>query len=159
MGEQGGAIPSLPTSKLNPLIIMPVELTFQPIPLELLVVITPDDSYNSGKLSAGRARLMSRPSNTGGKPGALAHVPPKPESKHGFSITIVHLGKKGYSMQLWVDSYVSRKKWLEQIDKQQTILRERSCIFVSETITEGFFSGLRKINCISPYGMSVFRWA
>jgi len=56
-------------------------------------------------------------------------------------------------MQLWVDSYVSRKKWLEQIDKQQTILRERSCIFVTESITEGFFSGLRKVNCISPYGM------
>ena len=96
---------------------------------------------------------MSRPSAQGGKSGALAHVPPKPESKHGFSITIVHLGKKGYSMQLWVDSYVSRKKWLEQIDKQQTILRERSCIFVTESITEGFFSGLRKVNCISPYGM------
>lgn len=55
-------------------------------------------------------------------------------------------------MQLWVDTYVSRKKWLEQIDKQQTILRERSCVFVTESISEGFFHGLRKINCISPYG-------
>jgi hypothetical protein len=131
-----------------------VALTIQPIPLELLVVITPDDSYNSGKLSAGRARLMSRPSAPSGKAGSLAHVPPKPESKHGFSITIMHLGKKGYSMQLWVDSYVARKKWLEHIDKQQTILRDRSCIFVTESITEGFFSGLRKINCVSPYGKS-----
>jgi hypothetical protein len=95
---------------------------------------------------------MSRPNNAGGKAGALAHVPPKPESKHGFSITIVHLGKKGFSMQLWVDTYVSRKKWLEQIDKQQTILRERSCVFVTESITEGYFHGLRKINCTSPYG-------
>jgi hypothetical protein len=55
-------------------------------------------------------------------------------------------------MQLWVDTYMGRKKWLENIDKQQTILRERSCVFVTESITEGYFSGLRKINCLSPYG-------
>jgi hypothetical protein len=124
----------------------------QPIPLELLVFNTPDETYNA-KLSGGGGRtkqLMSRPSAN--KSSTAAHVPPKPESKHGFSITIVHLGKKGYSMQLWVDTYVSRKKWLEAIDKQQTILRERSCVFVADTITEGYFHGLRRISCVSPYG-------
>lgn len=126
----------------------------QPIPLELLVIVTPDDHYNSTKLSSGRGRLITRPT-AGNKVGSGTHVPPKPESKHGFSITVNHLGKKGYSMQLWVDTYVSRKKWLESIDKQQGILRERSCVFVTESITEGYFSGLRKINCISPYGMSL----
>ncbi len=100
---------------------------------------------------------MTRPSAT---KGSGAHVPPKPESKHGFLITIVHLGKKGYSMQLWVDTYVSRKKWLESIDKQQIILRDRSCVFVTETVTEGYFSGLRKVNCSSPYGESgAVEWA
>lgn len=93
---------------------------------------------------------MSRP--TTNKVQSASHIPPKPESKHGFSMTIVHLGKKGYSMQLWVETYVSRKKWLEAIDKQQAILRDRSCVFVPETITEGYFMGMRKINCISPYG-------
>ncbi len=113
------------------------------------MIITPDDQYNSSKLSAGRNRLITRPTAT---KGGGTHVPPKPESKHGFSITILHLGKKGYSMQLWVDTYVSRKKWLESIDKQQIILRDRSCIFVPETITERYFAGLRKITCLSPYG-------
>ncbi|WWD19484.1 hypothetical protein CI109_103944 [Kwoniella shandongensis] len=122
----------------------------RPIPLELLLLVAPDDSYNSGKLSAGRGKLIPRQSNSG-KSSSAVHVPPKPESKHGFSLTVIHLGKKGYSMQLWVDTYVGRKKWLESIDKQQTILRERSCVFVSETITEGTFGGLRKVNCISPY--------
>ncbi|ORX40726.1 CNH domain-domain-containing protein [Kockovaella imperatae] len=123
----------------------------RPIPLELLVVVTPDDQYNSTKLS-GKSKLITR-SGTGGlsKTGSGSHVPPKPESKHGFSITIIHLGRKGYSLQLWVDTYVGRKKWLEAIDKQQTILRDRSCVFISETITDGHFIGLRKINCISPY--------
>ncbi|WVR07809.1 hypothetical protein IAU60_004852 [Kwoniella sp. DSM 27419] len=123
----------------------------RPIPLELLVLVTPDDNYNSGRLSATRNKLVTRQS--GGKSSTAVNVPPKPESKHGFSMTVIHLGKKGYSMQLWVDTYVSRKKWLENIDKQQTILRERSCVFVSETITEGTFGGLRKVNCISPYDM------
>ncbi|KAK4689351.1 RHO1 GDP-GTP exchange protein 1/2, partial [Tremellales sp. Uapishka_1] len=121
----------------------------RPIPLELLTLIMPEDHYNSAKLSATRNKLMSRPS--GSRTAALSHVPPKPESKHGFLMTIVHLGRKGYSMQLWVDTYVSRKKWSEHIDKQQQILRDRSCVFVSETITEGYFGGLRKVNCISPY--------
>ncbi|WWC71864.1 uncharacterized protein I206_105823 [Kwoniella pini CBS 10737] len=135
----------------------------RPIPLELLVLVTPDDSYNSSKLSASRAatKLMPRQSTTSSITGnskvtSLTN-PPKPESKHGFSLTVIHLGKKGYSMQLWVDTYMSRKKWLESIDKQQTILRERSCVFVSETITEGGSSftggGLRKVNCVSPYDM------
>ncbi|WWC91564.1 uncharacterized protein L201_006510 [Kwoniella dendrophila CBS 6074] len=135
----------------------------RPIPLELLVLVTPDDSYNSSKLSASRAanKLMPRQSNsTSGTTGTAKTSltnPPKPESKHGFSLTVIHLGKKGYSMQLWVDTYMSRKKWLESIDKQQTILRERSCVFVSETITEGGTTftgnGLRKVNCVSPYDM------
>lgn len=99
---------------------------------------------------------MSRPSGTG-KTGSGSHVPPKPESKHGYSITIIHLGKKGYSLQLWVDTYVGRKKWLETIDKQQSALRDKSCVFVSETITDGFFGGLRKINCLSPYGEAIPR--
>ena len=55
-------------------------------------------------------------------------------------------------MQLWVDTYVGRKKWLEAIDKQQGLLRDKSCVFMTESITEGFFHGLRRINCISPYG-------
>lgn len=55
-------------------------------------------------------------------------------------------------MQLWVDTFVSRKKWLEAIDKQQTVLRERSLVFAPETITEGWFVGLRRIHCVSPYG-------
>ncbi|WVW85998.1 hypothetical protein I302_108036 [Kwoniella bestiolae CBS 10118] len=135
----------------------------RPIPLELLVLVTPDDSYNSSKLSASRAanKLMPRQSNTSSNSTsnskAVLANPPKPESKHGFSLTVIHLGKKGYSMQLWVDTYMSRKKWLESIDKQQATLRERSCVFVSETITEGGPSftggGLRKVNCVSPYDM------
>jgi hypothetical protein len=123
----------------------------RPIPLELLVLQTPEDNYNSTKLSTtGRSKLISR-AGTKGNQLQLSHVPPKPESKHGFSITVTHLGRKGYQLQLWVDTYVSRKKWVESIEKQQQTIRDRSTIFQSETITENFFQGLRRIGCLSPY--------
>ncbi|WVN90682.1 uncharacterized protein L203_105924 [Cryptococcus depauperatus CBS 7841] len=137
----------------------------RPIPLELLVIAAPDEQFNSGKLSHSRARLVVRQSggkssihssshnstNTNNSNSNSVTAPPKPESKHGFSLTIVHLGKKGYSMQLWVDTYIGRKKWLENIDKQQAVLKEKSCVFISETITEGVLGGIRKVNCSSPY--------
>ncbi|ODN82498.1 rho guanyl-nucleotide exchange factor [Cryptococcus wingfieldii CBS 7118] len=124
----------------------------RPIPLELLVLVTPDESYNSSKLSHGRTRLITRHTTSSNNQAANSvAAPPRPESKHGFSLTIIHLGKKGYSMQLWVDTYIGRKKWLESIDKQQTSLREKSCVFVSESVADGSPSGLRKVNCASPY--------
>lgn len=103
---------------------------------------------------SANSRSTTGSSSTGANGSSANHVPPKPDSKHGYSLTIIHLGKKGYSMQLWVDTYMSRKKWLEAIDKQQTVLRERSCVFVPESITEGYFVGLRRIHCVSPYGTS-----
>ena len=125
----------------------------RPIPLELMVVVTPDEHYNATKLSNSRSKLIARGGvGTISKTGSGSIVPPKPESKHGFSITIIHLGKKGYALQLWVDTYVGRKKWLEAMDKQQSSLRDRTCIFASETITDGVFGGLRKLNCATTYG-------
>lgn len=116
----------------------------RPIPLELLVLITPEDHFNSAR----SRKLISRGTN---KTKEGVHVPPKPESRHGFSITVVHLGRKGYQIQLWVDTYQSRKTWVENIEKQQQIIRDRSTIFTSETISENYFQGLRRITCVSPY--------
>lgn len=121
----------------------------RPIYLELLVLTVPEDYNNSAKLSASsRSKLMTRNASKGNQ---LVHVPPKPESKHGFSITVSRLGRQGFSLQLWVESYVNRKKWVEQIEKRQQEIRDKSTIFVPETVTEGFFQGLRRINCLSPY--------
>ncbi|WOO79274.1 Rho1 guanine nucleotide exchange factor 1 [Vanrija pseudolonga] len=126
----------------------------RPIPLELLVLRYPEDHYNSAKLSAGTNNKLIRAGGPAGKAGGksqLAHIPPKPESKHGFFLNVIHLGRKGYELQLWIDTYAGRRKWIESIEKQQQVIRDHSTIFVSETITEGFFQGLRRINCLSPY--------
>ena len=112
-------------------------------------MLSPDDQTNAGRLSVNRNRIMAT-RITSGKT-SVSQAPVKPDSKHGFSLTMIHLGKRGYSMQLWVDTFALRKKWLESIDKQQHTLRERSTVFTTETITEGHFTSNRRLNCVSPY--------
>jgi len=46
---------------------------------------------------------------------------------------------------------MGHKKWLEVIYKQQQIMRERSIIFDTFNLSEGFFSGPNKVNCAAPY--------
>jgi hypothetical protein len=46
---------------------------------------------------------------------------------------------------------MSQKKWLEVIYKQQQIMRERSIIFDTINLSEGYFSGPNKVNCAAPY--------
>ena len=52
---------------------------------------------------------------------------------------------------LWANSPVSHKKWLEVIYNQQRIMRERSVVFETMNLSEGFFSGPNKVNCAAPY--------
>ena len=73
------------------------------------------------------------------------------ESKGGFSITFVHLGRKYYQMTLWASTYVSQRKWVEHIQKQQDLMRERSTVFETVTLSEGFFLGPNRVNCAAPF--------
>lgn len=87
-------------------------------------------------------------------PPSLPSLPLKGSSKDGFSMTIVHLGRKYYSITLWANTLIARRKWVEQITKQQETMRERSLIFDTHTISEGFFYGPRRVNCAAPFGKS-----
>lgn len=73
------------------------------------------------------------------------------ESKGGFSITFVHLGRKYYQMTLWASTYVSQRKWVEHIQKQQDLMRERSTVFETVTLSEGFFLGPNRVNCAAAF--------
>ena len=91
----------------------------------------------------------------------LAPIPStKPDPKGGFPITFIHLGRKGYTLTLWASTYISRKKWMDSIIKQQEVLRERSSIFEPWTISAGFFTGPNRVNCAAPlsacYIMEIF---
>ncbi|CAG8774202.1 14192_t:CDS:2, partial [Acaulospora colombiana] len=117
----------------------------RPIPLELLHVSAADESL---------AVQTIRPSTTGRAGGKAALVKPGPHEHHsvgsisstghnsplslgsannsliasnknGFPITFTHLGWRGYSITLWAGTFISKKKWMETIQQQQDLMRER----------------------------------
>jgi hypothetical protein len=146
---------------------------FQPIPLELLHVSAADEPL---------AVQTIRPSTTGRAGGKAALVKPGPHEHHsvgsissaghnsplslgsannsliasnknGFPITFTHLGWRGYSITLWASTFISKKKWMETIQQQQDLMRERSCFFETTPFAEGFFTGNR-VNCAVPFSKS-----
>jgi len=116
----------------------------RPIPLELLLVSAPDD-FPSTKANKDREKQKLL------KNAPHAPVIPVKDSKGGFSITFVHLGRKYYQMTLWASTYVSQRKWVENIQKQQDLMRERSTVFETMTLSEGFFAGPNRVNCAAPF--------
>lgn len=66
-------------------------------------------------------------------------------------IIFTHLGRKYQVLQLYASSPLIHKKWLEMIYKQQQIMRDRTMIFDTVTLSEGFFHGPNKVNCAAPY--------
>ncbi len=65
-------------------------------------------------------------------------------------INFIHLGRKFYNLVLWSNSQLGQRKWLENIYQQQQAMRERSTIFETVTLCEGFFTGVNKVNCVAP---------
>ncbi|PWN48476.1 CNH-domain-containing protein [Violaceomyces palustris] len=123
----------------------------KPIPLELLIV-TVYDEVPTGKGNATRPKsVMSRTSTGNRISGTSTGAAPKQDAKTGYALTFTYLGRKGYSMTLWASTFVSRRKWFEHIEARQEILRQRSNIFDTITLSEGFFTGANKVNCSVPF--------
>lgn len=78
------------------------------------------------------------------------------ESKAGFPLTFAHLGRKGYTMIVFAGTFVARRKWLENITKQQELLRARSLVFDTVVLSDRFFVGDNKrVHCAVPFGAVV----
>lgn len=121
----------------------------QPIPLELLLVSAPDEYAVQKPLNARQKHLI--------KNAPHAPVIAMKEAKGGFSLTFVHLGRKYYQITLWAGTYVSQRKWVENIQKQQDMMRERSNVFETVTLSENFFIGINRVNCAAPFSKLPFR--
>ncbi|KAF9499652.1 CNH-domain-containing protein [Pleurotus eryngii] len=124
----------------------------RPIPLELLLISAPEDAANATVRSQNhRNRGLVKRASFNGK--VSPNVPAaKSESKGSHWITFMHLGRKYYHLTLWATSAMGQRKWLENIYKQQQVMRERSMIFDTVTLSEGFFSGpTNKVNCAAPF--------
>ncbi|TFK51833.1 CNH-domain-containing protein [Heliocybe sulcata] len=126
----------------------------RPIPLELLLVSAPDEfggtikAQGKGKQALAKKNSFNKNEKNGLNPPAL---PFKVDAKGGFAITFVHLGRKYYTQTLWASTYVSQRKWVENIVKQQDTMRERSMVFDTVILSEGFFLGPNKVNCAAPF--------
>ncbi|KAG8926246.1 RHO1 GDP-GTP exchange protein 2 [Tulasnella sp. 418] len=108
------------------------------LPLSLTTSRT--DTNPSSLSKAGNKRDLTVPNEN-----------PNPPNKHGYAITFMYLGKKGYVLTLWASTFIGRRKWLEAILKQQEVLRIRSLMFDTVTLSEGFFYGPNKVNCAVPF--------
>lgn len=111
----------------------------QPIPLELLLVSAPDE-YGTKPSNRQRQLLRNLPAQ-----------PPPRDQRGSFSITMVHLGRKFYQITLWASTYVNQRKWVDVITKQQEVMKQRSTVFDTISISEGFFIGANRVNCAAPF--------
>ncbi|KAK9466971.1 CNH domain-containing protein [Lipomyces arxii] len=110
----------------------------KPIPLELLIVSQTEDG--SGKRPSSSLIPTAR------------SAPSRSETQNGkFSITFYHLGRRGYELVLYAQTYASRKKWLETISAQQKVLRERSGVYVRTLLCTGTFDASNRVNCAAPF--------
>ncbi|KIK08903.1 hypothetical protein K443DRAFT_127890 [Laccaria amethystina LaAM-08-1] len=118
----------------------------RPIPLELLLITAAEEATASIRNQQRKNQGL-----VGGMPNVVSAVTTRHEAKGQHWINFVYLGRKCYNLMLWADSALSQRKWLESIFKQQQAMRERSMIFDTVTLSEGFFSGPNKVNCAAPF--------
>ena len=119
----------------------------RPIPLELLVITQMDEVIPKPGLKRPSSSLIP-----GVKNAAINGPKAAPGTKEGFPITFRHIGKVGYELTLYALSHIQRRKWMENIEGQQSKLRERGNFYTKTTLCENFFSSVHKVNCLVPIG-------
>ena len=106
-----------------------------------------------------RPIVSSRPQRNNSNPNSDRAQPRPPilpvkfegGGKAGFSITFVHLGRKFYQRTLWAATLAKRRKWIENIMRQQDLMRERSQFFEMNILPEGFFQSVNRANFATPF--------
>jgi hypothetical protein len=110
----------------------------KPIPLELLVIPQMDEVIpKAGLVKRTSSNLL---------PAAVKSDP----NMKAWPITFKHIGKRGYDQTLFATNAVQRKKWLENIESQQNTLLQRSNMFTKKVLSEDFFNGGNRVNCLVP---------
>jgi RHO1 GDP-GTP exchange protein 1/2 len=116
----------------------------KPIPLELLVIA------EMGEVIP-RVGIAKRPSSSlvpGIKSSASST---NSGQKDVYPITFRHLGKGAYELQLYATTVTQRKKFIEKVEEQQRMLRERNSNFYARTVLcQNFFNVNNRVNCLVP---------
>ena len=106
--------------------------------------------------------IVSRSLHYSSNPNGDHHAQPYPpilpvkiegsaSGKAGFSITFVHLGRKFYQVTLWATTHANHRQWIENITRQQDLMRERSQFFEMNVLSEGFFQSVNRANCAASF--------
>ncbi|CAG8521225.1 70_t:CDS:10 [Ambispora leptoticha] len=107
----------------------------KPIPLELVTTSITENNIDSIQ------KIPKRPPSI--LPAGVNNVRDKQ-----YALTFTCIGKKGFSVTLYASTAISRSKWIEHIEKQQQLLRDRGQVFEKATLLEGkYFVGTNKVNC------------
>ena len=120
----------------------------KPIPLELLVITQMDEVIP-------KLGIAKRPSSSlipGAAKAAMTGPKPMAGTKEGYPITIKHIGKGGYEITLYALSQVQRRKWMENIEGQQSKLRDRGTFYTKTVLSDNFFTSAHGVNCLVPIG-------
>lgn len=121
----------------------------QPIPLELLQISAPEDPAANANKQAKQRQALVRRSSFNREHGPSINLGRDVKGAHW--INFMYLGRKSYNLILWAPTSGTHRNWLENISKQQQAMRERSLIFDTVTLSDGFFSGPNKVNCAAPF--------
>jgi len=54
-------------------------------------------------------------------------------------------------MTLWAASHANHREWIENITRQQDLMRERSLFFEMDKLSEGFFQAANQAICATPF--------
>lgn len=103
---------------------------------------------------AQKGALAKRPSSSllpGAGKASIGISGKASDGTKGYSITFQHLGRRGYVITLYATTQISRRKWLEQIEQQQKVLRDRHNVFQRVVVCEKYFLGNNKVQCVVPY--------
>ncbi|CAI2166629.1 18259_t:CDS:10 [Funneliformis geosporum] len=109
----------------------------KPIPLEFLSVFATEGSYENRVHSRRPQSILP------GKTPAVVRG-----NDRQFALTFCRLGKKAFTITLYAPTYISRKKWIEHIERQREIIKDGGKIFEKEILLEKkTFLGSSKVNC------------
>jgi hypothetical protein len=119
----------------------------KPIALELLVIAEMHEVIPRN----GTARRPSSGLMGGSRTGTMTSTTSRDNSKPPvYPLTFKHLGRGGYEVTLYCSTQIQQQKFIEHIDAQQRVFRNRTKIFEQSIISEGFFVSANRVNCCAP---------
>jgi hypothetical protein len=106
-------------------------------------------SATEGQSEGSRVNQKRPPSILPGKTPTVV----RGSSDRQYALTFCRLGKKSFTVTLYATTFISRRKWIEHIERQKEVINDKSKVFERGISLEKLnFSGPNKVNCGSYFG-------